>query len=43
MTWQQHYCIRDMEPVKDKSGFDISVADAPGKIILKPGEELVLE
>ena len=46
MTWQQHYCIRDMELVKDKSGFDISVAesfDAPGKIILKPGEELVLE
>ncbi len=35
-----------MEPVKDKSGFDISVAetfDGPGKIILQPGEELVLK
>jgi hypothetical protein len=30
----------------DKSGFDISVAetfDGPGKIILQPGEELVLK
>ena len=40
------YCGYHMEPVKDKSGFDLSVAesfDAPGKIILKPGGELVLE
>ena len=42
----KHTIPYHMEPVKDKSGFDKSVAesfDAPGKIILKPGEELVLE
>jgi L-ascorbate metabolism protein UlaG (beta-lactamase superfamily) len=42
----KHTIPYHMEPVKDKSGFDLSVAesfDAPGKIILKPGEELVLE
>lgn len=42
----KHTIPYHMEPVKDKSGFDMSVAeafDAPGKLILKPGEELVLE
>jgi L-ascorbate metabolism protein UlaG (beta-lactamase superfamily) len=42
----KHTIPYHMEPAKDKSGFDMSVAekfDAPGKIILKPGEELVLE
>ncbi len=42
----KHTIPYHMEPVKDKSGFDMSVAekfDAPGKIILKTGEELVLE
>ncbi len=42
----KHTIPYHMEPVKDKSGFDMSVAqnfNAPGKIILKPGEELVLE
>lgn len=42
----KHTIPYHMEPVKDKSGFDLSVAesfDAPGKIILKPGGELVLE
>ena len=42
----KHTIPYHMEPVNDKSGFDKSVAesfDAPGKIILKPGEELVLE
>lgn len=42
----KHTIPYHMEPVKDKSGFDINVAerfDAPGKIILKPGEELVLQ
>ncbi len=42
----KHTIPYHMEAVKDKSGFDMSVAesfDAPGKIILKPGEELVLE
>ncbi|MCR4654725.1 MAG: MBL fold metallo-hydrolase [Lachnospiraceae bacterium] len=42
----RHTIPYHMEPVKDKSGFDMSVAksfDAPGKIILQPGEELVLE
>ncbi|MCR4728516.1 MAG: MBL fold metallo-hydrolase [Lachnospiraceae bacterium] len=42
----KHTIPYHMEPVKDKSGFDANVAeafDAPGKIILKPGEELVLE
>ncbi|MBQ3796148.1 MAG: MBL fold metallo-hydrolase [Butyrivibrio sp.] len=42
----KHTIPYHMEPVKDNSGFDINVAerfDAPGKIILKPGEELVLQ
>ena len=42
----KHTIPYHMEPVKDKSGFDISVAetfDGPGKIILQPGEELVLK
>ncbi|MBO4456561.1 MAG: MBL fold metallo-hydrolase [Butyrivibrio sp.] len=42
----KHTIPYHMEPAKDKSGFDMSVAksfDAPGKIILQPGEELVLE
>ena len=42
----KHTIPYHMEPVKDKSGFDISVAesfDGPGKIVLKPGEELVLK
>ena len=42
----KHTIPYHMEPAKDKSGFDMSVAesfDEPGKIILKPGEELVLE
>lgn len=46
MIGAKHTIPYHMEPAKDKSGFDMSVAesfDAPGKIILKPGEELVLE
>jgi L-ascorbate metabolism protein UlaG (beta-lactamase superfamily) len=42
----KHTIPYHMEPVKDKSGFDKSVAenfDAPGKIVLQPGEELVLK
>ena len=42
----KHTIPYHMEPVKDKSGFDMNVAkrfDVPGKIILQPGEELGLE
>ena len=42
----KHTIPYHMEPVKDYSGFDMSVAerfDAPGKIIVEPGEELVLK
>ena len=42
----KHTIPYHMEPVKDNSGFDMSVAerfDAPGKIIVEPGEELVLK
>ena len=42
----KHTIPYHMEPVKDKSGFDITAAesfDAPGKIVLRPGEELELK
>lgn len=42
----KHTIPYHMEPVKDKSDFDMNVAkrfEAPGKIILQPGEELVLK
>ena len=41
----KHTIPYHMEPVKDDSGFDEAAAesfDAPGKIILRPGEELEL-
>ncbi len=41
----KHNIPYHMEPVKDKTGFDMKVAqrfEAPGKIVLKPGDELEL-
>ncbi len=42
----KHTIPYHMEPVKDKTGFDQAAADAfeaPGKLILRPGEELELK
>ena len=41
----KHSIPYHVEPMNDKSGFDVNVAesfDAPGRIIIKPGEELEL-
>ncbi|WP_029230950.1 MBL fold metallo-hydrolase [Butyrivibrio sp. VCB2006] len=42
----KHTIPYHMEPVKDKSGFDLRAAEsfeAPGKIVLRPGKELELK